>query len=875
MRRLAFLLGAVLVLSPCGATAGSCGLPSFAPAVPIALGLDAAPRSALSADVDGDGRADLVLLDASGRSLHVFPGNAGGFLSPIATPLSREAADLVASDLDADGHVDLVISFLANAGGFARFDVDALFGDGTGRFGSAVRVASGITGFGSRTSMLAADVDGDGKPDPVVQGPDSSEPNWTALLVFLHDGPRSFKPQLNVPTNQSFGSVGPMAAGDFDGDGNLDLAVTVDVGFSGAMGSVSILLGDGRGGFRPGAKFLGGGSGIATADLDGDGRLDLVTTSYGSVGPGRVSLFSGDGHGGFGAGRDVTAGVGTRLLGLADVDGDGRVDIVAWSADHAALVITNSATGDLGAPIQFQMTGDQPLLTDFDRDHRPDLLTFIGGDASLRRNVCAAGGASATLHVPFVLSLVGANDTLYLSNLALVNHGVPTADVVLTYTSALGGEDRRVEVTVGGGEQKIFADVVEFLLSTHGGGTLRLDASNLDSEDALDASVTFGSYVLGGGDFQLAAVFSMPAVPQSETLGDRWTVGGLRQDSANRTNLAVQNAGLASDGEIVLRVTLVSTDPLHPGQTVFPDVSLAPGGFLQWNEALAGAGLGRSGYARVERVSGTAPALAYAVRHDRASGDGTPLSAVPGGARIGRRRAVLPAVVETPIYTTEMWAVNTSATPRSLACVYAADAIANGGGAVSFSLSLAAGQETDVAEVVAALRASSGSALPAGPTYAGALFVDAADGDLEGILLGARVSAAGQGGGRVGTGVPSVDVSGGAPPVVWLDGLLGTSVSHTNVAVVNAGAGTSTFRLELFDDTLGSVLRTEEVAVGAGRWFQLAGFIPPFPGQASAYARVTRIAGDGPFTAYAVRNTDRNPEGGTGDADLVIGHPAR
>ena len=98
---------------------------------------------------------------------------------------------------------------------------------------------------------------------------------------------------------------------------------------------------------------------------------------------------------------------------------------------------------------------------------------------------------------------------------------------------------------------------------------------------------------------------------------------GLRQNAQDRSNVAVQNMGASGEGNVTLRITVFSGDPDAPGSLVLPHVTLAPGGFRQFNGVLEGAGyrlLG--GYVRVERVSGTAPFYAYGVINDQANSTG-------------------------------------------------------------------------------------------------------------------------------------------------------------------------------------------------------------------------------------------------------------
>ena len=99
-------------------------------------------------------------------------------------------------------------------------------------------------------------------------------------------------------------------------------------------------------------------------------------------------------------------------------------------------------------------------------------------------------------------------------------------------------------------------------------------------------------------------------------------ITGLRQNRQDRSNLAVQNAGVSSEERITLRATVYSGDPEAPGSLVLPDLSLPPGGFHQYDRILNEAGFD-NGYVKVERIEGTAPYYAYGVINDNVNSDGS------------------------------------------------------------------------------------------------------------------------------------------------------------------------------------------------------------------------------------------------------------
>ena len=139
------------------------------------------------------------------------------------------------------------------------------------------------------------------------------------------------------------------------------------------------------------------------------------------------------------------------------------------------------------------------------------------------------------------------------------------------------------------------------------------------------------------------AGLAYPAIPAEAGFGDEAVyVCGLRQNEQDRSNLAFQNMGESGDGAITLRTTVFSGDVDGGDPRVLEDVTLAPGGFHQYSGLLETAGF-TQGYARVERVSGTAPFYAYGVINDQVNSDGSFVSAVRESSLAGAMGQTLPS----------------------------------------------------------------------------------------------------------------------------------------------------------------------------------------------------------------------------------------
>jgi hypothetical protein len=234
-------------------------------------------------DVDGDGHPDILTTNVNDNNVSVLLGDGNGAFAPApASPVQvgRGPYDaLVLRDLDGDGRPDLVTP---NIGGNK---LDVLRGDGKGGF---TRIPGAPFPVGQRPGYVAvADVNKDGRPDLLATHDDVG-----LLAVLLDDGKGSYRHAAGSPLRLSAAAWG-FDVGDLDGDGNLDLAM-------GVTGNARplVLLGDGEGGFKEqeGLELVAGERPeyAVLADLNGDGRLDMVVGNYGS---GDVSIFLGQGRG--------------------------------------------------------------------------------------------------------------------------------------------------------------------------------------------------------------------------------------------------------------------------------------------------------------------------------------------------------------------------------------------------------------------------------------------------------------------------------------------------------------------------------------------------------------------------------------------------
>lgn len=499
---------------------------------------------------------------------------------------------------------------------------------------------------------------------------------------------------------------------------------------------------------------------------------------------------------------------------------------------------------------------------------------------------------SASQSVPIVLSLLGANDSFYTSELTLTNRGA--ADQVLTfkYTAAFGEGSGSVTDTLQAGRQRIVPDAIAYLrslglriaASTRNGGTLTVKASGLASP--ADVAVTVRTTTtLAEGRAGLA--YSGNATWGTHVGGlpgdsDPRYICGLRQNPADRSHVAVTHAGNPEEGEIVLRLTVTSGNAPFASWTL-PEITLAPGGFHQIDEVLISNGLSLSnGYVRVQRVSGRAPYVAYGVINDQANSDGSFVPPMRPTRGFPELRLTIPVMVETEVYKSELILTNTSGRQQKVDLSFVAKGIQTPGHRANFSIDLAAGQQLLLPDFVQYLRDRGIPGIgPRATNYAGALIAtvpakDRDGNDGRGVFIGARTSTPSKDGGQLGVFYPGFPLEPDrmATTSAWIYGLQQNSETRTNLGLTSAGLAdgeSNTFRIELFDGESGKKVNTiEGITLDSQGWVQIERILDQFaPGTTSGYAHVTRTAGKNPFIAYAVVNDGAQPGQRTGDGAFV------
>ena len=296
------------------------------------------------------------------------------FVRASLPPVSPQSHHVTTADLNGDQVPDLVVASRSEG-------VGVLLGHGDGTFAAEVTY-----NVGQIDSVAVADFDRDGRPDVAA-----ADDGTGLVTILLGSGGGALGAPTTYPAGHSPWSI---QAADLNGDQMPDLAVT---NIFGTDATVTVLLGKGDGTFSPRASYMtdAGPDGVAIADLDGDGKLDLAVANQ----AGRsVSVLMGRGDGTFGTQTSTASDGGPTTIVAGDLDGDGRPDlVVADQETNRVGVFRNKGDGTMEIERTLDVLASPygVAIGDLDRDGKPDIVAtngqsgnvsvlFGNGDASFR-----------------------------------------------------------------------------------------------------------------------------------------------------------------------------------------------------------------------------------------------------------------------------------------------------------------------------------------------------------------------------------------------------------------------------------------------------------------------------------------------------------
>jgi len=432
---------------PTFAGSGSIDASSFASS--FNLGAGNAPAGTAIGDLDGDGKPDLVLINAHDNSIWIYRNistnatlAAASFAPPVILPLAGNPLGLTLADLDGDGRLDLLVTDSQNNNVSVFQNLCVPGGITTNSFAARVDFPVGQQPF----TLAAMDLNGDGRVDIVTVN--LTDNTFSILQNLGSPGgitTNSFATHVDFATGLSPEGV---AIGDLDGDGWPDIAVA-NIGGN----SVSVFRNLNAGGsittnsFAPRVDFTGAGGGetVAIGDIDGDGKPDLLISGYvpqvlsvfqNTSVPGSITTNS------FGPRIDFPTGGRAHRIALADLDGDGKPDIAVSTELPSQLVIFKNisspgilSSSSLAAPAAFPAGWNPSCIAigDLDGDGRPDIFVAndYDGDVTVYQNTAPFGTAP-------VITLQPTNQNVAVGG-TVTFAGLAQGTVPLTYQWTFNG----------------------------------------------------------------------------------------------------------------------------------------------------------------------------------------------------------------------------------------------------------------------------------------------------------------------------------------------------------------------------------------------------------------------------------------------------
>lgn len=360
------------------------------------------PWGVVAGDFDGDGHIDVAVANyALSGTVSVLLGNDNGTVAvPVTYGAAPYSGPLAVADLEGDGDLDLVVASFGYCWECLGHDpiegttVTVLLGHGDGTFAPGIDYS-----VGRSAGLAVGDLDGDGRPEIVTAG------QWPYAASVLHNqGDGTFVPAIGVPADPYNPAGWPVALADLNGDHNLDLVL-------GNRSWAVAFAGHGDGTFGPAQRSNTGGEPVlfVPGDFDGDGDADLAAACSNNV----VAVMRGNGDGSFGSAlSDGGFSAAPSDVACADFDADGKLDLVStdqvWSeGSTSGLIFVQRGLGDgtFGSPMRFGNAGIELVciaLADFDGDGRIDVGTSDYGNGSPNLNSIFknTGGGSFNTHYP-------------------------------------------------------------------------------------------------------------------------------------------------------------------------------------------------------------------------------------------------------------------------------------------------------------------------------------------------------------------------------------------------------------------------------------------------------------------------------------------
>lgn len=375
----------------------------------------------VSGDFNHDGILDLAVTNGGDGTISILLGNGDGTFQPqVVYPVGSSPSSIAFGDFNNDGKIDLAVT---NSG---SSNVSILLGNGDGTFNAAAEVPVSIPmlGFPYFTKILVGDFNGDKKQDLAILGSDNKE--TATIAVLLGNGDGTFQTEKTAAAGTSVTGV---VTGDFNDDGNLDIVVESQGTPSAPL---ALFAGKGDGTFQTPQTIAAGGqipyapTSLVAADFNGDGNMDLAVSgtivSDSGTATGGITVLLGNGDGTFQysstLAQQVSGNFAPAFLSAGHFSSTSNLQLaVANSTNQTILIFTGAGNGTFSAPTSYPV---------------PDGIGFIAANFGAGGGVDFAVAAANAVDVYYPADQDSA--TASLSNVAVNAGDIATHALQCSYS---------------------------------------------------------------------------------------------------------------------------------------------------------------------------------------------------------------------------------------------------------------------------------------------------------------------------------------------------------------------------------------------------------------------------------------------------------